>query len=513
MLSRVLVRRWLWMVLLAVLIAALPVRLSAAGPAAAPAQQLTTAPVIGVLGTVEADDNSAFGYWFVVPTGQKFTVAGETPAVELELAALARQRPLPLIRVWGTRYFDPKASTVPDLVVSQWLPGDETDAPATPAATLRPSATPLPTATATPRPSPPMATVKFSLINLYAGPAQTTKVVGTQVLGSRCPVIGRLASNQWLMLNCGGSQTGWVDIRLVTVTGRLADAPVEQEADNQGGTTLFVPSVINPGPTQTPVRGWRVSYFDNPTLSGAPVATADVEQVSFNWGAAAPVGQLPADFFGARFERTFQLQPGFYQFLLYADDGVRLWLDNELIVDQWQGATGRQFLVERALTAGSHTFRLDYFEAVGSAALQFFWNYSPQLPRWRVEYFNNPTLSGEPVVVRYEADGSRPIEHDWGAGSPVPGVVAATNWSVRYVGRFRFETGNHLFTARADDGVRLFINDTPIVDSWRDGVTDLQRRFNGIGADTHTIRVEFYNRTSPARLSIWWYRESGPQLE
>jgi hypothetical protein len=92
-------------------------------------------------------------------------------------------------------------------------------------------------------------------------------------------------------------------------------------------------------------------------------------------------------------------------------------------------------------------------------------------------------------------------------------VIAATNWSVRYVGRFRFETGNYLFTARTDDGVRLFINDTPIVDSWRDGVTDLQRRFNGIGADTHTIRVEFYNRNSPARLSIWWYRESGPQLE
>jgi hypothetical protein len=198
--------------LLALLIAALPAPLSAAGAGAELAQQLTTAPVIGVLGTVAADGNSAFGYWFVVPTGQKFTVAGETPAIELELSDLARQRPLPLIRVWGTRYFDPKAATVPDLVVSQWLPADET-APATPAATPRPSATPLPTTTSTPRPIPPMATVKFSLINLYAGPAQTTKVVGTQVLGSRCPVISRLASNQWLMLNCGGSQTGWVDIR------------------------------------------------------------------------------------------------------------------------------------------------------------------------------------------------------------------------------------------------------------------------------------------------------------
>jgi len=466
-----------------------------------------------VLGTIEADDNSAFGYWFVVPTGQKFTVAGESPALQQELATLAQQEPPLLIRVWGTRYFDSKAATVPDLVVSQWQPGDEAGALVTPTATSRPSATPLPAATALPRPNPPLATVKFSLINLYAGPSQTTKVVGTQVLGSRCPVIGRLESNSWLMLNCGGRQTGWVDIRLVTVSGSLANVSMEQEASNQSGTTLFVPGVSKPGPTQMPQRGWRVSYFDNPTLSGNPVATADVEQVSFNWGAAAPAGQVPADFFGARFERSFQLQAGFYQFLLYADDGARLWLDGELIVDQWQGATGQQFLVERALTAGSHTFRLDYFEAVGGAALQFFWNYTPQLPRWRVEYFNNPTLSGEPVVNRYEADGSRPLEHDWGAGSPVPGIIAATNWSVRYVGRFRFESGNYLFTARADDGVRLFINDTPIVDNWRDGVTDLQRRFNGIGADTHTIRVEFYNRSSPGRLSIWWYRESGPQLK
>jgi beta-glucosidase len=77
-----------------------------------------------------------------------------------------------------------------------------------------------------------------------------------------------------------------------------------------------------------------------------------------------------------------------YTFLLASDDGARLYLDDELIVDNW----GNHGLEERAsspipLRAGEpHPLRVDYYEAGGAAGVQLSWSSSS---------FGKRTLSGQ----------------------------------------------------------------------------------------------------------------------
>ena len=96
--------------------------------------------------------------------------------------------------------------------------------------------------------------------------------------------------------------------------------------------------------------------------------------------------------------------------------------------------------------------------------------------------------------------------------SPVPGALSGDFWSARWVGKFQFEYGDYVFRANSDDGLRLFLNDTQVIDSWSDGYHEVRNRFAGVGADEHTIRVEFYERTGNASLQLWWYKERNRQI-
>jgi len=69
---------------------------------------------------------------------------------------------------------------------------------------------------------------------------------------------------------------------------------------------------------------------------------------------------------------------------------------------------------------------------------------------WYAEYFANTTLSGGPVLTRYEAD----LTHTWGFGSPGAGVPA-DNFSARYVKDVWFEAGTYRARRRAAGAHRV----------------------------------------------------------
>ena len=95
----------------------------------------------------------------------------------------------------------------------------------------------------------------------------------------------------------------------------------------------------------------------------------------------------------------------------------------------------------------------------------------------------------------------------------MPGLLSNDFWSARWVGKFKFNNGNYVFHVNADDGVRVFLNDTPVIDDWRDGYREAKNTFIGVGEDEHTIRVEFYDRNGNAQIRFWWYRDSSPQIQ
>lgn len=361
----------------------------------------------------------------------------------------------------------------------------------------------------------PTATVRFSLVNLYLRPSQSAPVVGTVVSGETCRIDGRDEFVTWLMLDCGDRKRGWIDRRLVTVSGDLNNVLI-LEAD-----TVTPPPAVAPTATPTPrpaapprvFQGWRVAYYNNPNLQGSPVAYEDAQFVSHNWGNNSPHAAVPVDYFSAQFERTLDLAQGYYQFNVSSDDGVRVWLDGELLIDEWHGATGVTYTANRWL-GGRHVLRIEYLELVALASIRFWYDYSTQSPVWQADYYTGAPARGNLLYSQREpGGGSIQLDRNWGFGSPVSGRVPADNWNGRWSGQFYFEGGNYLFRARADDGVRVYIDQTLVIDGWTDGYREMANRFLGIGSGNHLITVDYYKKSGAAMLQVWWYRDTtGPGL-
>ena len=117
--------------------------------------------------------------------------------------------------------------------------------------------------------------------------------------------------------------------------------------------------------------GWRGSYYNSTDLSGAPVLERYDPAINFTWGNGSPEPRVNSDNFSARWSRRIQLDGGAYRLTSSADDGIRVWVDEELVLDQWQNNGSIQnFTTDLHLGGGDYELRVEYYEATGNAQVQ-----------------------------------------------------------------------------------------------------------------------------------------------
>jgi hypothetical protein len=130
---------------------------------------------------------------------------------------------------------------------------------------------------------------------------------------------------------------------------------------------------------------FEVSYYRNQYLKGAPAATKCGEKVINHYWAAndgptfggdgkSDGGEKLSDHFSARWEGRFQFQGGNYTFHAKADDGVRLWVDDRILIDQWNIQGAKEFSKSIQLSRAAHGIRVDYFENDGPAVVHIWWD-------------------------------------------------------------------------------------------------------------------------------------------
>ncbi len=151
---------------------------------------------------------------------------------------------------------------------------------------------------------------------------------------------------------------------------------IEASANDQyllGDYILVAPIA---GKTQTPFvpewlaadgkQGLKVEYFKNNSLTGTPAYTAYTTDISKDWGTGGPseIGS-PADNFSARWSGTITPTEGVY-ICFFADDGVRCWIDGNLVVDGW--SVYDTYLTTPYLEAGkTYDIKIEYCEFGGNA--------------------------------------------------------------------------------------------------------------------------------------------------
>ncbi len=119
---------------------------------------------------------------------------------------------------------------------------------------------------------------------------------------------------------------------------------------------------------------WTALFYNNPSLSDAPVVTqSSLPGVNFNWGSGSPAAGVNSDDFSARFTSTQTFAGGSYDFVVTADDGVRVLIDGQLVLDRFYARPLTTDRFSQTLTPGAHSLTVEYFEDGDQAQVQFQW--------------------------------------------------------------------------------------------------------------------------------------------
>ena len=243
------------------------------------------------------------------------------------------------------------------------------------------------------------------------------------VIGNGYSSIGRIE-------NTGEEFDGQLD-EVRVYDGILTDAEVVSiMEDTHPCAASFCPLGI-------PEGGLLGEYYNGMALAGAPVGERVDGPVDFDWATGAPgVAGIGVDGFSVEWNGFVRVtDSGNYRFRTVSDDGVRLWVNNQLLIDHWDDhgpATDTSGNIN--LTAGeAYPITLQYYENGGGALIRLHWNppgggnnYAPipagpdplgdglyycappTVDHYRISHSGSGiTCEGEPITISaHNADGS-----------------------------------------------------------------------------------------------------------
>jgi hypothetical protein len=319
--------------------------------------------------------------------------------------------------------------------------------------------------------------------------------------------------------------------------------------DNKQATAISEPAVVTV--TAPPVgngTGLRGEYYDtNVNLSepGPVFLTRTDPQVGFDWGGGSPHPSMGADTFTVRW--TGQIQPrlsGQYSFYTYSDDGVRLWVNGQQLVNNWTDHGPTEDAGQITLVAGQlYDIRMEFYEAGGGAVAMLSWSatgLSKELvPTSQLYPAGAPTLATQPqsqtvpagsqVTFSALAAGTAPITYQWSfAGNAITGatgpVLTLNNVQGAHAGSYTVVATNPAGSATSSAAVLTVTN----LDRDGDGMPDAWESANGFNPDVAgdgaldadgdglTNRAEFLAGTDPRnaqsflRAEVW--RDAGGNM-
>lgn len=254
---------------------------------------------------------------------------------------------------------------------------------------------------------------------------------------------------------------------------------------------------------------WQVAYWNNISLSGAPALEGQEDVLDHDWGSGSPDPSIHKDQFSARWTRYIDVAPDTYRFTATSDDGIRIWIDGDLLIDQWHDHAPTTYTAERYLGAGHHLVKVEYYENDGVAVARLSWAQVDDIQGWRGEYYNNRTLSGSPSLVRDDAK----IDFSWGSASPAPGLVDSDVFSIRWTRNPDLRAGNYRFTMTVDDGARLYVNGHLLIDAWKDQPPHTYTGDIYLAGGVITVQMEYYESFGDATARLAWGDVSSPDWQ
>jgi hypothetical protein len=336
------------------------------------------------------------------------------------------------------------------------------------------------------------------------------------VFNVKAPATPGTYSSQWQMLQEGvqwfGPKCGFV-----TVTVSLAPTPTQVPTATPTPTPTATPTPTptatpTPTPTSTPTPSVNyIAQFWNTPGAGAtptipstnPTLTRNDASINFAWGTGSPGTGVNADHFVTRWTKTDTFEAANYRFTTTADDGIKVLLDGQPIINAWVDQGPTTYNKDLVMTAGNHTIVVEYYENSVGATAQF--SYTKQAAAAQVNglkavYFNNKDFTA-PVLSRVDPI----VNFSWGNGSP-NAAVGPDTFSVRWSGQVQPQfSQQYTFYTTSDDGVRLWVNNVQIINKMIDqGPTEWSGTINLVAGQKYDIRMEYYENGVGATAQLRW---------
>lgn len=119
---------------------------------------------------------------------------------------------------------------------------------------------------------------------------------------------------------------------------------------------------------------WFAEWFNWDDLDPAKrISTSSENQINYDWHEGSPGHGLGTDNFSVRWTGTFYFdEDWFYKFPVKSDDGFKLWIDGQLVGQEWYEGW-HDVAPDRRLSAGNHQVVYEYFEKYGGANTRLTW--------------------------------------------------------------------------------------------------------------------------------------------
>jgi hypothetical protein len=279
-------------------------------------------------------------------------------------------------------------------------------------------------------------------------------------------------------------------------------------------------------------NGLKAEYFTGtatPEFPAAATLTKLDKSINFNWGSGSPAPAISNDNFKVRWTGKMRpLTDDNYTIYVTAGDGVRLWINNTELISKWNGNPVTTYTATISLQKNTdYDIKLEYFSAASAASCILQWSAagicrqvipSSQLfapaaacigsgKGLRAEYFSNtPVAAPFPATPTVTVTVPQ-VNFTWAAGSPAG--ISENLFKARFTGSITTtDEGTYTFYVTADDGIRLWVNNQLLVDSWIDqGTTEYQGTINLAACTDYPVKIEYYENGGDAVCKFEW---SGP---
>ncbi|WP_311315881.1 PA14 domain-containing protein [Niallia sp. MER 6] len=261
--------------------------------------------------------------------------------------------------------------------------------------------------------------------------------------------------------------------------------------------------LINPEQKEAEGTDWSGNFYNNKTMAGNPIVS-NTANLRFNWKKTSPVNGIGVNDFSAKFEKNITVSNNNRNYFLhaYADDGIRMYLDNNLYIDNWNQSSG-QYLskVITNLQSGTHLARTEYYEGGGNAVL-----FADAIPfnTWIGYFYNNKERKGSPEdAFIFSPTGGKDLSFNYGTNKPNAKNIGKDNFSIKLFTYKDLPAGQYIISMGSDDGAELYIDDKKVLNKTKIGEDKILVNISdGAQGRVHSFRIEYVEKTGKSYLDF-----------